>query len=459
MTEWNVRRVVLDCLMAVTEDGIFSHETLNRARDKYAWFSSEDRAFLNKTVHGTLEYLVQIDAILDQYSSLPVRKMKPVVRNILRMAVYQLLYMDRIPPHAVTNEAVRLTERRGYRGLKGFVNALTRTIAAERVEILDSLRQSDALWKRYSIPIWLAKKLEGQYGRERTEEIFSAFLKEKTVSLVPCAPDSEIRDQSRSLLLAGGWRSNELCPVLYTADGQTEEGRTLLREGLAFAQDLSSALAVQAAAPEAGESVLDLCAAPGGKSMAAALYMEGRGQIHSFDLLEQKVEVIRDNAVRCGWNRIISPSQQDASMYRRELAETADLVIADLPCSGLGVIGRKPDIKQNVSEKGIFALSQLQKTMLRNAASYVKPGGRLLFSTCTMVREENEENLDWLLRECPALRPMDLRRRLPKLYERMKTIRTEAAQAMAEGRLQLLPQDLGSDGFFFSMLKKEGREA
>lgn len=230
----------------------------------------------------------------------------------------------------------------------------------------------------------------------------------------------------------------------------------MLREGNAFVQDLSSALAIRAAAPKPGETVLDLCAAPGGKTLSAALRMRGEGRILSFDLSEQKVDLIRENISRCGYGCIVTASENDAAVCREALFNAADLVIADLPCSGLGVIGRKPDIKKNASEEGIRALSRIQKKILQNAVLYVKPGGRLLFSTCTMTEEENEENAAWLLKEFPALRPVDLRAQLPDLHEKMKAVRIDAAESMTEGQLQLLPQDLDSDGFFFSIFEREG---
>ena len=196
-------------------------------------------------------------------------------------------------------------------------------------------------------------------------------------------------------------------------------------------------------------TVIDLCAAPGGKSMAAADLMGNTGLIRAFDLTEAKVELIRENASRNGFS-CIQTSENDARIFREDLEGTADLVIADLPCSGLGVIGRKPDIRRNASPEGIASLAALQREILSAAVRYVKPGGKLLFSTCTMTFAENDENRAWILASFPDFTPVDLSEGLPLPAE------VPGAETLKEGYFQILPGALPCDGFFFSLFRKTG---
>lgn len=451
MTELSARAVALDCLMAVTEEGQFSHTVLNSAREKYAWMPPEDRAFFGRLVHGSLEHMLQSDRITDRYSSVRTEKMKPVIRSIFRLSVYQLLQLDRVPVHAVTNEAVKLTEKRGLRGLKGFVNAVLRKIGAEREALRAELRESGDLSLKYSCPEWMISRFTADFGAGEAEAMLSAFLR---------PADFSVRLNRRALQKSGKvfppeegrerWRQSALCPEIYVAEGAEEtEAFRYIRDGLIFAQDLSSALAVAAAQPKPEETVIDLCAAPGGKSLAAADLMDGRGHILSLDISGRRVALLRENVRRNGFEAIISAECGDAAVCREALCESADLVIADLPCSGLGVLGRKPDIKLHVSEESIRKLAVLQRSMLRNALRYVKPGGRLLFSTCTVTREENLENRAWLLREYPAYVPVDLGDVLRQLEGRTGT------DTLRDGYLQLLPQHFGCDGFFFSVFQRK----
>ncbi|KAB0576443.1 16S rRNA (cytosine967-C5)-methyltransferase [Fusobacterium naviforme] len=450
MTEVSARSVALDCLMAVTEEGQFSHTVLNGAREKYAWMAPEDRAFFGRLVHGSLERLIQLDWALDHCSSVKTKKMKPVIRNILRLSVYQLLFLDRVPAHAVTNEAVRLTEKRGLRGLKGFVNAVLRRIAQERESLLAALSGHAELGLRRACPAWIAARLEGQYGSALAEQILTAFLAPRGLSVhvnrTALEKDGvQFPEKGREKL----WKRSACCPDIYSTEAaEGAAALSYIESGVVFVQDLSSALAVMAAAPAAGERVIDLCAAPGGKSLAAADFMRGAGEIRSFDISERKLALVRENAARCGFAGIIHPELWDAEALKPELVGEADLVIADLPCSGLGVLGGKPDIKLRLKEESIAELAALQRRFLKNAVAYVKPGGRLLFSTCTITEEENQENRRWLLAEYPELGSVDLRDRLAAL----KGI--PGADTLAEGWMQLLPGALPCDGFFFSVFQK-----
>lgn len=451
VTELSARAVALECLMAVTEEGQFSHTVLNSAREKYAWMPQEDRAFFGRLVHGSLEYMLQSDRITDRYSSVKTGKMKPVIRNIFRLSVYQLMHLDRVPVHAVTNEAVKLTEKRGLRGLKGFVNAVLRKIGTEREKLRTELRESEDLSLKYSCPEWLVSRFVADFGKGEAEAMLNAFLLPGTFS---------VRLNRCALLKSGRffppdgacerWHTSAFYPEIYTAEGAEEaEAFRYIGDGLIFAQDLSSALAVAAAEPKPEETVIDLCAAPGGKSLAAADLMEGRGHILSFDISDRKVALLRENVRRNGFEGMISAECGDAAVYREELCDSADLVIADLPCSGLGVLGRKPDIKLHVSPESIRELAALQRSMLRNALRYVKPGGRLLFSTCTVTREENLDNRAWLLREYPEYVPVDLRDALRQLKGKAGT------ETLCDGYIQLLPQHFGCDGFFFSVFQRK----
>ena len=233
---------------------------------------------------------------------------------------------------------------------------------------------------------------------------------------------------------------------------------SLIRSGKAYIQDLSSALAVRAAAPAPGETVLDLCAAPGGKSIAAADLMGRQGTVYSFDLTEAKAELIRENAERCGMSGIIQTGVSDAEIFREELKETAELVIADLPCSGLGVLGQKPDIRLNTRPENLETLPALQRRILKNAAEYVKPGGRLLFSTCTLNPAENEENRSWFLEQEPEFSPADLKTRLPELAAaEEEAVRTgkRKESGLSRGEMRLMPDLYPCDGFYFALFEKK----
>ena len=454
MIKENARSVALDCLMLTVEEGQFSHAVLNGARAKYAWMTPEDRSFFTRLVHGTLEYLIQADRILNARSSVKVRKMKPAVRNILRMSVYQLLYLDRIPARAVISEAVNLTAARGLHGLKGFVNAVLRRGSAEREGIPKEIAESRDLSYRYSCPEWIPALLEKQYGRARTELALEAFLQPQPLWFRRnrTMERRNENEAARPAASAGSGAENSCpwCPdVIGLRDGGKLREPELLNSGAGWIQDLSSAIALRAAAPAPGMTVIDLCAAPGGKSMAAADLMEDSGIVRAFDLTEGKVELIRENAVRNGFS-CIRAEQNDARIFREDLEGTADLVIADLPCSGLGVMGRKPDIRLNASPEGIASLAALQKEILRNAVRFVRPGGKLLYSTCTMTFAENDENRAWLFQNYPELSPVDLTGTLPELSE------VPGAETLKEGWFQILPGALPCDGFFFSLYRKAG---
>ncbi len=452
--------------MLTVEEGQFSHAVLNGARAKYAWMTPEDRSFFTRLVHGTLEYLIQADRILNARSSVKVRKMKPVIRNILRMSVYQLLYLDRIPARAVISEAVNLTAARGLHGLKGFVNAVLRRVSAEREEIRKEIAESRDLSFKYSCPEWIVDLFVKQYGQERTEKALEAFLQPQPLWFHRNTYKAEAQAAGDAVQTpAGAVQSQETaelsqaetevngcpwCPdMMELRDGGKLRDPEFLNSGEGWIQDLSSALAVRAAAPAPGMTVIDLCAAPGGKSMAAADLMKNEGTVRAFDLTEAKTELIRENAERNGFS-CIQAAQNDARIFRDDMDGTADLVIADLPCSGLGVLGRKPDIRRNASPEGIASLAALQKEILRNAVGYVKPGGTLLFSTCTMTFAENDENRAWLLETFPELRPADLSQALPQLKN------VPGAETLKEGYFQILPGTLPCDGFFFSVFRKTG---
>ena len=456
MTEVSSRSVALDCLMLTAEERRFSHTVLNDAREKYAWMSEEDRAFFGRLFHGTLEYLYQADRILDRRSSVRTGKMKPVIRNILRMGVYQILYMDRVPDRAAISEAVKLTEKRGLRGLKGFVNAVLRRVSAEREEILQELSRTEDLSYKYSVPAWMAELFVSAMGKETACEAMQSFLS-PGISWVRISGGGLPPQETAGELAEQEYVRAELCPDVWHAASGAGLPLKLLEQGAVYVQDLSSALAVRAAAPAPGETVVDLCAAPGGKSIAAAGLMEGKGRVLSFDLTDRKTEQIRQNAERCGFGNMIRAEAADALVLKEDLRETADLVIADLPCSGLGVLGQKPDIKLNADPGGLKTLASLQRDILKNAAQYVKPGGRLLFSTCTVNPGENEENRAWFLREHPEFSPADLRERLPELAAAEKAavsggkIRKES---LSEGYITLIPGVYPCDGFFFSLFMK-----
>ncbi len=444
MTGPNARSVALDCLLLIAEEGQFSHVVLAAARDKFAWMAEEDRALTERLVHGSLEYLPRLDRLIALRSKTPFRKLKPVIRCILRLSLYQILYLSRIPAHAVVNEAVKLTERRGLFGLKGFVNAMVRRFSREREAMLTESAESADAELRLALPDWLAARFIREFGAEEAEKLAASFLKPAPLSL----------RLNRTKFIAAGERAavteglmqSPYCEDSFVArEGLTASLRTRIDGGFFFVQDLSSSLAVAAAAPKRGERVLDLCAAPGGKTLAAADFMRGEGTVISADLTAQKVERIAENLARTGFSACVKPEQSDAAVFRKDWEAAFDLVIADLPCSGLGVLGRKPDIKLRLKEADIAALQELQRRFLRNAIRYIRPGGRLLYSTCTLTAEEDEENVRWMLDSFPELSPLDFSMALPEIGD------TEACR---KGAVKLLPSRLPLDGFFISMFRK-----
>lgn len=453
----NVRELALDILMEILEKGAYSHLIIREVLDKYNYSDARNRAFVKRLTEGTLERLLQIDFVLDQFSKVPVSKMKPLIRNLLRMSVYQILFMDSIPDRAVCNEAVRLAGKRGFRGLSGFVNGVLRSIARGKDEISYPDEEKEpilALSVNYSMPEWLVSFFVESYGMEKTRQILDGLLKEHLVTVR--LKESLKEEEKESWKTALKEQKVEVTPHPYLPYAyrlsHTEGVQSLpgYEQGWFAVQDVSSMLVAEIAAgmltgrkEEEELLVVDVCAAPGGKSMHMAEKLGNRGRILSRDLTEYKASQIRDNKNRMGYENI-TVQVWDGTVPDEELALKADVVLADLPCSGLGIMGKKRDIKYRIQRTALEELAALQRKLLLVAAQYVKPGGILIYSTCTMNPGENEEQARWFQAECP----FELKDLLPHLPEALR-------KEQQGGMLQLFPGIHETDGFFIAGFQRK----
>lgn len=448
MTETvDCRELALGILMEVTRQEEYSHIAIRNVLEKYQYLGKSERAFLTRLTEGTLEWMIHLDYIINQFSNVKVNKMKPVIRNILRMSVYQLEFMNSVPASAVCNEAVKLAVKKGFRGLKGFVNGVLRNIARNISQIVypdraDSLTYLSVM---YSMPEWIVEDWLSVYGAETVEKMLQAFLKKEPIAIRPnlerITPEElkERLEQQGIEVTKAEWPDYALRIGKYNYLGAIPE----FRDGLFQVQDVSSMMVVEAADPREGSFCIDVCAAPGGKSIHLAEKLHGTGCVEARDLTDYKTGLIQENAARSGVKnlRIL---KWDACVTHEDSCGKADLVLADLPCSGLGVLNKKTDLKYRMTREQQKDLVRLQREILKTVQAYVKPGGTLIYSTCTINQEENEKNVDWFLKQFP-FEAVSLEDCLPK---------TLKGGTASRGYLQFLPGVHASDGFFIAKFRR-----
>ncbi|MBR3811028.1 MAG: 16S rRNA (cytosine(967)-C(5))-methyltransferase RsmB [Agathobacter sp.] len=401
----SVRELVLDILIEVNEKEKYSHLVLRDVLNKYQYLEKKDRAFLTRLTEGTIEHMLEMDFIINSFSKVKVKKMKPLIRNLLRMSVYQIKYMDSIPDAAVCNEAVKLTRKRGFGQLRGFVNGVLRNIARELPHLQypdEKLEPVRFLEVTYSVPAWIVEQWIKDYGYEKAKSVCESFLKERPITirtnLTKTTPEA-----LKEKLMAEGVVVKEIEKLSYAFEISGYDYLQALssfEEGLFYVQDVSSMMVAEIAAPEKGNYIIDVCAAPGGKSSHLAEKLEGTGMVEARDLTEYKVSLIEENIERHGLKNM-NAVQKDATIFDEASKEKADVLICDLPCSGLGVMGKKTDIRYKMTKEKQKELVQLQREILDTVYAYVKKGGNLVYSTCTIHKDENDGNVAWFVEKHP----------------------------------------------------------
>ena len=443
---------MLDVLTERERTGAYSNILIKKALDRGEELTPHQRSFIKRLAEGTIERQMELDSVIGRCLKSPDQKMKPAVRCLLRMSIYQIYYMDSVPDHAACNEAVRILKKRHIDHAAGFVNAVLRRICREKEASKEASNEISAE-DRYSMPEFIVRMWEEAYGRQETEELLAALLEPRPVCI---RLDERYPRELQEKTVAG----------LRDLGVEVEPGRWLaccrrlkkigmpvarlpgFSQGLYTVQDESSMLAVEALgiAPSssgAGTVIYDLCASPGGKSMHIASKAP-KARVFAYDLTRARTDLIRRNARRMKCDNL-TVKEWDAETFDPSRFESADYVLCDLPCSGLGVTGRKQDIKYNVTEAKIASLVSLQKRILKTAVRYVKPGGVLVYSTCTIDRAENEKMADYIEQKL-GMKKSPL---APYLPEGLLEGREKDA-----ARLQLLPNRHDTDGFFMARFTK-----
>lgn len=462
----NVRELVLDSLMEVDNGTKTMSQVMNRTLRTYQYMSKQERSFYSRLCEGTLEYGLQLDYLLNQVSKTPMKKCRPYIRNLLRMSLYQILYMDGVPKEAVCNEAVKLAKKRGFQSLSGFVNGVLRASIRQQDTIVFPEREQDEVSYfsvAYAMPEWLVKRFLEWYGGETAEMLLQAFLRTSPLTVRV----NQYRTTKDALLAKLEQEGIQAVSGIYTDNTLQLKGINYLnridafRQGLMTVQDESSVLQGYLICPDSDTKILDMCAAPGGKSMhaaerillSAAGHQEKKkaGSVTARDIKEAKTEQIQENMERMQYPNL-QVEVWDALQPDKSWEKQADYVIADVPCSGLGVIGRKADIKYRIQPQQLEELQSLQRQIAAQAVAYVKPGGYLVYSTCTLNPEENEKQVAWL-RETYSLHSVDIRDYLPqKLCEELMQA---PGTKLEDGYCTLIPGRQACDGFFMALLQKE----
>ena len=400
----DLRSICLYGLMEIETGKKDPGRVLGDIAKNHAYLEKNERSFMVRLIKGTVEKRIRLDYIINAYSKTPVDKMRPLIRSLLRMSVYQLYEMDNIPDSAVCNEAVKLAKKNGFSKLSGFVNGVLRTAARERENMVFPDAEKDP--RGYmniccSVPLFIADMWIESFGTEAALKM-AGYSHEATgvtanVNTLKTDRDSLIESlKAQGADAVYGYYSDRAV-IIKEADRLME--LSAFKDGGFFVQDESSMFVCRMAGIGPGSRVLDLCAAPGGKTMHAATITGPGGSVLSMDKDERKLQRIRENIERTGLTGIVELQVNDACRVRDDLKDAFDTVLCDVPCSGLGITGRKPDIKYNVTQETIESLVPVQRKILENGALYVKKGGRLVYSTCTVTECENGGNTDAFLQE------------------------------------------------------------
>ncbi len=437
----SARETAVLTLAACEKQGAWSDGHLKHAI-RAQGLDRRDAALATRLCYGVLQNRLLLDWRLARLCSMKLEKLEIKVLCSLRVAAYQLLFLDKIPPSAAVNEAVELAKRHSRNPrAAGLVNGVLRSLLREEAPEVRGKNNIETLSIRYSHPRWLVEEFVNLLGRSGAEALLEADNQQPPTTAQVNTLKTTLEKLIEELREAGveaephPWLPNCL---LLTGTGDLERLDAFQR-GDFYVQDAASRLAVMAANPQPGSRVLDCCAAPGGKSFAAAIAMENRGEVISCDIHPHKIKLLEAGRDRLGLS-VMNPTLQNAAQTREDWVEGFDTVLTDVPCSGLGIIRKKPDIRYKDPEP-LKGLPRVQRGILDNCAQYVRPGGTLVYSTCTLLPRENDEIVDGFLAAHPdfSTEPFDL----PHLGRQ-------------PGRMTFWPHIHGTDGFFAAKLRRKG---
>ena len=433
----NARDLAMHILYDIEYNGAYSNMALKNAFLKNRDISLVDKGFVTRLVYGVVSRKLTLEYIISQYSKIKLKKISKYILIILKMGIYQLEFMDKVPDSAAVNESVKLAKRYGHGASAGFVNGLLHTVIKNKVKYPDDeiLRLS----YEYSYPENLIKKWCDDFGFDFTKELISKMNEDAKITLrvnTEKTTAEELVKENENFKISPLYENALIC------DGFDVGNSDVYKSGKVIAQDISAMMASLVLSPKRGEKVLDICAAPGGKTTHIAQLMNNTGEVVACDIHEHKIKIIEENAKRMGFD-IIKPKLMDATKLNEEFLEQFDKVLADVPCSGYGIIRRKPDIKwKNENTDDICAIA---KEILTNASKYVRIGGELVFSTCTINKEENEERFKEFLKDNKNFEIVDITEYLPL------ELRHETAK---NGYVTFYPNTDSVDGFFIAKMKR-----
>lgn len=450
MGDKNAREIVVQILTDIESDGAYSNVALKKTLDEYVGLIDKDKNLITEITNGTMKYKRKIDYIINQFAKTKVKRMEPVIRHILRMSTYQIMFLDKVPDSAACNEAVEIVKKRNIHDLAPFVNGVLRSIVRNKDKIVypdKNTKPQEYLAVVYSFPDWMIQLWLKEYSFEFVEALCESLNRTPDVS-IRTNERLITRDQLRKELEKAGISVEEgkLATEALRVRGITSIAKLeSFQKGYFTVQDESSMLASYVLDPQKGEAILDVCAAPGGKSTHMAELMAGEGTITSADIYDHKLDKVKESAKRMG-HAMIQTKSQDATVFNKDYVEVFDRVLIDAPCSGLGLLHKKSDIRWNKEQKDISDLVQIQRQILTTSSRYVKPGGVMVYSTCTITAAENRRMVNWILKNLDVdLEPIDAY--IPEQLHNKDS---------AKGFIQIFPTDARTDGFFISRFRKRG---
>ena len=394
------REVALKTLYRINNEGAYSNIALDEEISKNAQkLNAKDIGLISEIVYGVITWKLTIDEIIKKYSKIRLKKISPWILDILRLSIYQIVFLDKIPKSAAVNEGVNLAKRYGHRSSSGFANAILRKVEKQDYEDFKNIKdEKERLSKQYSMPLWIIEELmEEGLELEKIEEIcISSNIRPKVSIRINTLKTN--KEELKQILENENIKATDgiLKDFLVLDKAKNIEKLESFKNGLFTVQDEAAGLTSLILNPKKGENILDACSSPGGKTTYIAQLVENEGQIIAFDIHEHRTRLVEQNAKRLGVN-IIETKVQDASKFEEKYVNKFDKILLDVPCLGIGVLKRKPDIKWQKKKEDVKEISEIQYKILENCSKYLKPKGELVYSTCSILKEENENLIEKFL--------------------------------------------------------------